>query len=366
MHKSLVVDMNLQLFAEEKTEEATPRRRQEVREKGQVPKSSDLNGAVILLVLVVLLYYLRGYFAREFKVLFVYLFHDLGGKWVNDFSDSNLHSLTAYTVLFYFRILAPVFLCAMSVGTIVNLAQVGFLYAPEIIKPKFENINPLSGFKRMFSKRALMELFKALLKVLVIGMAVYITSKNNADSLPGLFFMNVSDSFSLVAEIVFKISKNAVGAYLVIALIDYLFQRHEFKQSIMMTKQEVREEYKQTEGDPQIKSKLKEKQRQLAMHRMMESIPEATVIITNPTHLAVALKYSTADGRAPRVVAKGAGVIAERIKEMAVKYRIPVMEEKQLARFLYQNVDIGKEIPAELYLAVAEILAMLYRTGRRF
>lgn len=359
-------NFNLQLFSEEKTEEATPHRRQEVRKKGQVAKSADLNGAAVLSVLLVLLYYLRSYFTSEFSLYFTYLFDILSGNGTQTFTQNTLFSMTTYTIVFFFKLMFPVFWGAMAIGIAVNLAQVGFLFAPEIIKPKLENINPLSGFKRMFSKRALMELLKALLKIVIIGVIVYSTLKENVESLFYLFYMDVASSFNFLANIVFSLGKNAIGAFVAIAFIDYLFQRHEFKQNIKMSKQEIKEEFKQTEGDPQVKSKLREKQRQMAMHRMMQSIPEATVVITNPTHLAVALKYSTTDAAAPRVVAKGAGAIAERIKEKAKEHKIPIVEEKPLARFLYHNVDIDKEIPAELYQAVAEILAMLYREGKRF
>jgi flagellar biosynthetic protein FlhB len=360
------INFDLQLFNEEKTEEATPRRREEVRKKGQVAKSADLNGAIVLLAVVVLLYYLRGYFTTQFAGYFTYLFDALSGEEVKHFTEENLFSLILYTVLFFFKLMAPVLAGAMVIGMAINFAQVGFLFAPEVVKPKLENINPLSGFKRMFSKRALMELIKALLKVILIGVIVYLTLKDNLENLLYLFYMEISQSFNFVANIVFDLAKNAVGAYFIIGVIDYLFQRREFKQNIMMSKQEIKEEFKQTEGDPQIKAKLREKQRQMAMHRMMESIPEATVVITNPTHIAVALQYSTASSSAPRVVAKGAGSIAERIKERAKEYKVPIVEDKPLARFLYHNVDLGKEIPAELYQAVAEILAMLYKAGRRF
>ena len=360
------VAFDLQLFNEEKTEEATPHRREEARKKGQVAKSADLNGAVVLLTLIVLLYYLRTNFIREFSNYFTYLLDFLSGEKLKNFSQADLLSLAVYTFLFFFKLMAPIFAGAMIIGIAINFAQVGLLYAPEIIKPKLENINPLSGFKRMFSKRALMELLKALLKVVIIGAIVYSTLKGNLEDFLYLFYMDVPQSFNFVSNMVFSLGKSAVGAYFVIAVVDYFFQRREFNQSIKMSKQEIKEEYKQTEGDPQIKAKLRERQRQMAMHRMMQSIPEATVVITNPTHLAVALKYSTASSDAPRVIAKGAGSIAERIKEKAKEYNIPIVEEKPLARFLYYNVEIGQEIPAELYQAVAEILAMLYKAGRRF
>ncbi|WP_227767216.1 flagellar biosynthesis protein FlhB [Zhaonella formicivorans] len=355
--------LDLQLFAEEKTEEATPQRRQEARKKGQVAKSADLNAALVLLALVVLLYALNGYFATELNNYLLYLWQNLDKT---PLTEKRLAALFLYTLLFFFKIMAPVFLGAMLIGLGVNFAQVGFLFAPEAIRPKLENINPFSGLKRMFSKKALVELLKALLKITVVGTVTYSLIKNNYESLLFLIYMDVPQGFAQVSRLLFRISLNAVLIFLVIAVLDYLFQRYEFKESIKMSKQEVKEEFKQTEGDPQLKAKLREKQRQLAMHRMMQSIPQATVVITNPTHLAVALKYETGSPGAPTVVAKGAGAIAKKIVEKAREYQVPVVEEKPVARFLYQHVEIGQEIPAELYQAVAEILAMLYRAGKRF
>lgn len=355
--------MDLQLFAEEKTEEATPQRKQDVRKKGQVAKSADLNAAVVLLAVVVLLFMLKGYFLGRIQGFFSFLWLDLNKE---PLSYRQLSSIAAETLMFFLQIMAPVFLAAVVVGVGINFAQVGFLFAPEIIRPKLENINPLNGLKRMFSKRALVELIKALLKIILVGAVIYSLIKNNYESLFTLIYLEVPAGLALFSQLLFRVCLTAVLVFLVIAILDYLYQRYEFQQSIKMTKQEVKEEFKQTEGDPQIKAKLREKQRQLAMHRMMESIPEATVVITNPTHLAVALKYSTQSQGAPVVVAKGAGAIARRIVEKAKEYDVPVVEEKPVAQFLYKHVEIGQEIPPELYQAVAEILAMLYKAGRRF
>lgn len=355
--------LDLQLFAEEKTEEATPQRKQDVRKKGQVAKSADLNAAVVLLAVVVLLFLLKNYLLGQFQGFISFLLLGLKKEAV---TPQLLGSLALETVMFYLKIMVPIFLTALAVGMGINFAQVGFLFAPETIRPKLENINPLNGLKRMFSKRALVELLKALLKITLVGAIAYSIIKNNYEQLFTLIYLEVPAGLALFFQLLFRICINALLVFLAIAILDYMFQRYEFQQSIKMTKQEVKEEFKQMEGDPQLKAKLREKQRQLAMNRMMESIPEATVVITNPTHLAVALKYSSDSAGAPVVVAKGAGAIARRIVEKAKEHDVPVVEEKPVAQFLYKNIEIGQEIPEELYQAVAEILAMLYKAGRRF
>ncbi|MDS1029542.1 flagellar biosynthesis protein FlhB [Bacillota bacterium LX-D] len=363
MNNSYFWVIDLQLFAEEKTEEATPHRKQETRKKGQVAKSSDINAAFVLLALLVLIYILKDYITSGFMNTIWYLLHD---AMKNPLSQQNLMALFTYAFVQFFKIIAPIFCGAILVGVSINLAQVGFLFAPEAIKPKLENINPISGFKRMFSRKALVELLKALLKIIVVGAVGYRLIKKNFNTLLLLFDYDNYNAFMIAAKLLFNISLNIILVFLVIAILDFIFQRYEFRQNIKMSKQEVKEEFKQTEGDPKIKSKLREKQRQMAMHRMMESVPQATVVITNPTHLAIALKYETGGTEAPIVVAKGAGEIARKIKEKAMENKVPVVEAKPVARLLYQNAEINQEIPVELYQAVAEILATLYREGKRF
>jgi flagellar biosynthetic protein FlhB len=237
--------------------------------------------------------------------------------------------------------------------------QIGFLFSPEAIKPKASNINPIEGFKKMFSKKALVEMCKALFKIVIVGLVVFNIIKSKFENLFFLPDMDINAIVAYLGKLIFQIALGAGLIFIIIAVLDLCFQKWEFKQNLKMSKYEVKQEMKQTEGDPQIKSKLKEKQRQLAMGRMMESVPEATVVVTNPTHFAVALKYE--DGmEAPEVLAKGADYIAKKIKEKAEENNIPIVENKNIARMLYKNVEIGEHIPVELYQAVAEILAALY------
>ncbi|HHY60123.1 MAG TPA: flagellar biosynthesis protein FlhB [Clostridia bacterium] len=350
--------LNLQLFAEEKTEEATPHRRQEVRKKGQVAKSADLNAALVLLAAVVVLFAFRSYFLRVAEgftklVLGDWLSHPYGGE--------NMEHLMAELVAAYFRMMGPVFAVALVAGLGANLAQVGFKITPESIKPKLSHLDPIQGLKRMFSRRSLVELLKSLLKIVIVSFIGYRIVSGGFDTLLFLVDMSVWESVEVVAKLVFKVGLGVVAAFLGIAVLDYVFQRWEFDKGIRMSKQEVKEEFKQLEGDPLLKAKLREKQRQFALHRMMHAVPEATVVITNPVHLAVALKYDMHSDRAPLLLAKGAGVIAERIKEKAKEHGIPIVEDKPVAQFIYKHVEIGQEIPPELYQSVAEILAMLYR-----
>lgn len=353
----LVID--LQLFADdEKTEEATPHRRQEARKKGQVAKSTDLNAALVLLAAMVVLFALRNYFLESIQGFASLVLRN----WLSQpLHQENLWHLVTELTSTYFRLMGPVFVVAVGVGLVANLGQVGFRISAEAIQPKLSHLNPLQGFKRMFSRRALVELFKSLFKIIIVGFVSYKIVRGGFETLLFLVDMSVFESAEVIARLVFKVGIGVIAAFLIIAILDYVFQRKEFEKGIRMSKQEVKEEFKQMEGDPLLKAKLREKQRQLAIHRMMHSIPEATVIVTNPTHLAVALKYEADADGAPRVLAKGAGAIAERIKDKAQEHSIPIVEDKPVAQFIYKNVEIGQEIPPELYQSVAEILAMLYR-----
>lgn len=356
--EKLLLGIDLQLFAEEKTEEATPHRRQQARRRGQVAKSTDLNAALVLLVSVVMLYGLRNYFFENTGGFASFM---LGHWMAQPFNEENLLHLAREVFTTYFRVMAPMFVVAIGIGVAANIGQVGFKITPKAIEPKLSHLNPIQGFKRMFSRRSLVELIKSVLKIVIVGFISYSLVRGGFETLLFLVDMSVLQSIDVVARLIFKVGMGVMAAFIAIAILDYIFQRKEFEKSLRMSKQEVKEEFKQMEGDPLVKAKLREKQRQLALHRMMHSVPEATVIVTNPIHLAVALKYEVKSEGAPVVLAKGAGVIAERIKSKAREHNIPIVEDKPVAQFIYKNVEIGQEIPPELYQSVAEILAMLYR-----
>lgn len=355
---SELLRFNLQLFAEEKTEEATPHRREEARRKGQVARSADLNAAVGMAALFLLLLMVWPDIIRQKSRVMVWF---LAGTINNPLTLGDLQYIFNTTVLVYLKMMGPVFLVALAAGLAVNYAQVGFLVSAEPVKFKLSHLDPVQGFKRIISKRALVEIVKTCFKVAIVGIISYMIVKSGFTRLLFLSEMGLYQGLQTAATMVFHVAFGAVGVFFLVAVLDLLFQRREHRERLKMSKQEVKEEFKQMEGDPLIRSKIREKQKQLAAKRMIASVPEAAVVITNPTHLAVALKYAEKEMAAPVVVAKGAGDIALRIAEVARSHQVPVVENKPIAQFLYKNVEIDQEIPPELYQAVAEILAMLYK-----
>jgi flagellar biosynthetic protein FlhB len=264
------------------------------------------------------------------------------------------------------KIIGPFMLAIMAVGLIVNVSQVGFHISWKAAEPQWSRINPLNGFGRFFSVRALVELGKSLAKLIVVGAVLTYALLGAAQEIPWLFFMSPAQIAPEIGRIVSDVFLSAALALIVIGGLDYLYQRYDFEQSLKMTKDEVKEEAKQQEGDPRVKGKIREIMIKTARRRMMKSIPEADVVITNPIHLAVAIKYDRSKSSAPIVVAKGARKIAEKIKEIAAENGVPIVENKPLAQALYKTVELGMEIPVELYKAVAEVLAYVYRIKKKF
>ncbi|MBE3580471.1 MAG: flagellar biosynthesis protein FlhB [Thermoanaerobacteraceae bacterium] len=352
---------DLQLFAEEKTEEATPHRLQEVRRKGQAARSNDLSTALVLLAVIPFLYWQREAFLEGMARL-------VGGFIAGPRQDLDAGSLAAILYPAFREIggmLALLFGVAAAVGVAANFVQVGFLFSGENISPKLENLDPIKGLQRLFSRRSLVELVKGLGKVFITGLVVWQVVKGRFYDLLFTMDMSLVQVLETVSRLVFQVGLAAVTVFLAIAVLDYVFQKREFLRNLRMTKTELKEELKQTEGDPLVRSRLREKQRQLARHRMMHAVPRATVVITNPTHLAVALRYREEEG-APRVVARGAGSIARRIVEVARENKVPVVQNPPVAQALYRQVELDQEIPVELYQAVAEILAHIYRLQGHF
>jgi len=253
----------------------------------------------------------------------------------------------------------------MFVGLASSIVQVGFLFSTEVLKPRASVLNPISGLQKMFSVRSLVELVKSVLKFIIIGGVTYYLIKVNLGSLMMVFNLSAEGIYSAIVGFILKVAWWAALAYLVLSVLDYMYQRYDYKKNLMMSKQEVKEEYRQTEGDPLIKSKQREIRRSMSLNRIIAEVPQATVVVTNPTHLSVALKYQQGEMSAPVVVAKGANWLAVRIKEIARENRVPVVEDKEVAQFLYQAVEIGQEIPVEIYQAVAQILAMVHRLKAR-
>lgn len=343
---------------QEKTEQATPRRIQEARRKGQVSKSVDLTGALLLLAMIALLYAIKDQFFLDLQRYLTRYFSEVAHQQV---LESSPLPIIHNAALFTLELLAPFLGVAVLVVLASNLAQVGFLFSPEAIKPRLELLNPMSGLKRMFSKRSLFELVKSILKFIIIGGITYYLIKTNLGELLLVLNLPPAGIYRSIMGFIITVAWWGALAYLVLALLDYMYQRYEYKKNLMMSKQEVKEEYRQTEGDPLLKSKQREMRRAISLNQIITEVPRATVVVTNPTHLAVALKYRQGEMSAPVVLAKGAGWLAGQIKEIALKNQVPVVEDKEVARFLYQAVEPGQEIPLEIYRAVAQILAMVYR-----
>lgn len=353
---------NLQLFNGEKTEQATPKRRQEARNKGQVAKSTELSGVFIILAAFYTLKLSGTSIYTELTACMAKKFSSLATP---DFTVNSVHILFMNLSMIFVKTVLPTFLVIATIALIVNYMQVGVLFSTEVLIPNFSKINPISGFGRLFSKKIFAELFKALYKVCIIGYFIYRFAVSQTDDIPKLISIELIDALKLAGSLSVDLAFQIIGVMMILAALDYFYQWWEHNENLKMSKYEVKQEYKQTEGNPQIKSKIREKQRAMAMRRMMQEIPSADVIVTNPTHLAIALKYDK-DMAAPLVLAKGQDFLAERIKQVARDNKVVIVENKPLARALYPVVEVGGVIPPELYQAVAEVLAYVYRLKRRF
>ena len=361
--KSLYVKdfFDLQRFAEgEKTEQPTDKKRSDARKKGQVAKSQELNAAFVLLA---------GFLGL--RVLWEYIYGNIADYSIHIFSNLAQSTTTEAISEIFLGIMIllgktalPIMLGIMIFGLAINFYQVGFMITTEPIGFKLDKLNPINGFGRIFSKRSLIELFKSIFKIIVIGFFLYLFLKDEIPYMPYFIYYDLAHSLTEVADKVFAMAFQVIAVIFVLAVADYAYQQWQMTQDLMMTKQEVKDEYKQMEGDPKIKGKIKQKQREMAMQRMMQEVPKADVIVTNPTHLAVALMYQ-AGMVAPQVIAKGQDLVAERIKNIARENRITIVENKPLARALYETVEIGGSVPQELYKAVAELLAYVYRLKKK-
>ncbi|HEX3011067.1 MAG TPA: flagellar biosynthesis protein FlhB [Syntrophomonadaceae bacterium] len=355
--------INLQLFAEddgsgEKTEAATPRRREEARKKGQVFKSVDLNSAVILLVGMAAIFASFSYMTGQLKAFTALYLLD---RTTGDFDNQYACMVLGETILLTGKMLLPILGSTFMAALLITYFQVGFVFSGEALVPKLERLNPIEGFKRIFSRRALVELIKSLLKVIVTGFIVYSVIRKNFYIFPSFMDMDLGPAFSAVGNMILEMAIKVGIVYIVIGIVDYLYQWYEYEKSLKMSKYDVKQEYKQIEGDPQVKSRQRQIQREVAMRRMMSEVPKADVVITNPTHFAVALKYDSASMKAPQVVAKGQDFIAQKIREVAREHQVTIIENPPLARLLYKSVEIGDVIPEDLYQAVAEVLAFVYK-----
>lgn len=353
------VHLDLQFFAGEKTEKATPKKRQDSKKKGQVAKSQDVNTSINLITLFSVLL-LMGPFM--YNHLFALMRKYLQDFTVTDFSEESMQVILIEILMEMGLILGPVFVAAVVAGVLANVMQIGFMFSTESIQFKLEKLDPIKGFKRIFSMRAIVELLKSILKISFVGFVAFYVLWNRMEEIMILSQISVADAMATLADITIKVGYYAAVALLFIALLDYMYQKYDFEKNIRMSKQDIKDEYKNSEGDPLIKSKIKQKQRQMAAQRMMQEVPNADVVITNPTHFAIALKYDESKAEAPFVVAKGVDFVAQKIKYIAKENDVVMVENRPLARSLYDQAEVGQAIPEEFFKAVAEILAFVYKT----
>lgn len=349
----------------ERTESATPRRRAKTREKGQVSKSQDLNMAVTLAIGFWVLFANIPFISEKLKAITVSALSNLNPNLV---ARENFTAFLTTYIVATINILVPILSTMVLAGIAVNYWQVGPMFTTQPITPDFSKLGPekiIKGFQKFFQLKSVVELAKSIVKGTIIGSIGYSVIKKHEIEIMGLIGSDIMSSLTALGSVILEMFTQICIILFILGLIDKKYQDYEFEKSIKMTKQEVKDERKNAEGDPMIKSKLRSIRFQYATQRMMSSIPSADVVVTNPTHYAVALRYDTSKAPAPQVVAKGVDFVAFKIKEVAQHNNIPVVENKPLARTLYKIVPIDGLIPAELYVAVAEVLAYVYRVGSK-
>ncbi|MDR1603239.1 MAG: flagellar biosynthesis protein FlhB [Gracilibacteraceae bacterium] len=348
---------------EEKTEQATPKKRRDERQKGNVLQSRDITTAVFIFVIFFAFYLLVSYMYERISMSFVYYFQ--AGAQITDLGLSDATGLMRGWMFGILMIVLPLLLTAVFVNVAVTMFQTRMLFTTEKLKFKFSNLNPINGLKRMFSLRSVVELVKNLLKIIIIGVLVYTSINQTFHDLPRLFDMEVLAVLIYAGDRVFALVWKIALVFAAIAFLDYRYQRWDYEKKLRMTKHEVKQEYKQLEGDPLIKSHRRQEQLKISRARMMQDVTRADVVIRNPTHFSVALRYDENESSAPVLLAKGQDYVALKINEIAAAAGIPFVENAPLARGIYRQVELGQEILPEFYQAAAEVFAWLYRLNRR-
>ncbi|MDD4835604.1 MAG: flagellar biosynthesis protein FlhB [Dethiosulfovibrio sp.] len=354
----MIEALGLQFFAQEKTEPATPRKRQKEREEGRVAKSQDLGAGVVIISGLLMLLLFGGWIFDGLSSFTKELVFFMGDKalWQDGwFNVISVKSIEVYAVYLF-----PLALACFLAAFFISVVQVGFFISSKPLIPKMDRFNPISGLKKIVSLRSLVEMLKGLLKALILAVMLYSALTGDLEEMVAYIRYPLGDAVPLLLWKIWMLSFKMTLLLLVIALFDWSYQKWEFEKNIRMSKQEIKEEYKQMEGDPQIKQKIRQKQREMAQKRMMADVPKADVVITNPTTLAIAIKYEKGKMEAPVVLAKGKDRVAEKIRDIAQEHKIPIVENKPLAWALYEVVDVGEAIPERLYKGVAEVLAFVY------
>jgi len=360
------IPYNLQLFAKEgsggeKTEEATAKKLSDARKEGQVARSADLVTAFMLIAFFLALKIFISHMGNALMTIYHDDYSSISTIVAEGFNINTARVLIRNILLQVLKLAGPVFVAAYVIAVVTELAQVKWKPTGKTLQPKLNKLNPISGFKKIISKDKLVDLLKSLLKLSILLYIVYNTLQEKWGLILQFYNFTLPQAIKVIGTLIIDLGLKISICFLVMAFVDYFYQKKKFLKDMRMTKQEVKDEYKNTEGDPAIKGKIRQKMREVSRQRMMQAIPEADVVITNPTHFAVAVKYDKETSSAPVVIAKGADYVAAKIKEIARDNKVEIVENKPLARMLYFNVEIGDEIPQEMYQMVAEVLAYVYR-----
>jgi len=347
----------------EKSEEPTPHRLREAREKGQVAKSREITTAVLLLLSYYLFRYTGEFMWRELVGMSQGLFNQIP-SFANEFSLALVGGALLLAGRGFLFAVGPIFGITFIAAFIAEALQTGFVLSADPLTPRLERVNPMEGFKRMFSLQGFVELIKSILKIIIVFYITWIAIRDDLPFVIVLMDGSPWDALVLGGSIAYKVATRVGLFYVAVAILDYLYRRWEYMRNLKMTRQEIKEEYKRLEGDPLVKQRMRDLQRQVAYQRMMAAVPQADVVVTNPTHLAVALKYAQEKMKAPKVLAKGERLHAEEIRRVAEEHDVPIVENEPLARTIYRTTNVGSEIPRELYQAVAEVLAFVYKLRR--
>lgn len=366
--KPLLIAYDLQFFAEdangaEKTEQPTAKKLDDARKEGQVAKSQEVATAFSLLALFIILRFVYGFMGEIFSNTFEYVYNSIPNvarTYDGYLPIAYISSLVIHAMLTLLLLCAPFFIVGFSVALICDFVQVGFKPTTKPLQPKFSKLDPISGMKKIFSTRKVFELVKSILKLGIMAIVIISFFSGRKESLFLLYDIPLKQAIGLMGNLIIDLGLRIAAAYMIIAFADLIYQRRKFNKDMMMTKQEVKDEFKNSEGNPEIKGAQKRRMMQASQRRMMQNLPKADVVITNPTHYAVAIKYDANEADAPMVIAKGADYLAQRIKDIARENDVEIVENKPLARMLYANVEVGELVPPELYKAVAEVLAYVY------
>ena len=351
------------LSMSDKTEELTSKKKKDARKQGNIAKSAEVNKAMTFIAILVVIYMMSGSIISELQGFIVNI---LSGDFSMTMNDNTIKILMFKVMMSFMKIVLPISLIIMVFGILGSLIQTGLFFSMESLKPKFSKLNPLTGLKNMFSMKAIVNLIKSMVVICIMIYLGYSFMSKNFEGIIKSGDIYLPYLFNIVLDLIKSILTSITLAVAVVAALDYGYEKFSHKKGLKMTKQEVKEEYKQMEGDPHIKGKIKQKQRQMANQRMMQAVPSSTVILTNPTHISIAIRYEQGKDTTPIVVAKGVDEVAFRIREIAKSHDIPIIENVPLARLIYKEVDIDQEIPEEMYKAVAEVLVAVYKIKNKY